>query len=412
MPSRLCRSLACHVAAWTVLALAFGCSSGPRPTVGITQINPEPSSSASALRSTEPAAAPTSAPELAFSSPTPVAAPPVIADPAAITHATGIAPPSPLAPSAERTPASSASGSSTPALPNGVLPFSVWAPILSLGDMRVTKRAYPQTFEVKNDASLAAFTIGHPYARWNGLNVALGFAPVLLKGELALHSLDLSKNLYPLFHGRLVLPTGRRILVLDPGHGGRDAGSRCVGRNTWEKELTLDWARRIEKRLAGSGWQVVLTRPDDRDLSLLDRVAIADHHQADLFISLHFNSFVDAPGGQQESGLETYSLTPVGMPSSLKRGFEDDTRKVFANNRFDTENLILAARLHASLLNATGRKDRGLRRARFMTVLREQRRPAALLEGGFLSNPAEMALILQPEFREKMAEAVCQALPQ
>ncbi len=392
-----------------MLALAFGCSSGPRPPIGITQLHPEPS----ALAPTEPAAAPVSVPELANLSPS-ASAPPLIAEPVAIAPeslATAIAPPTPLATRSEPAHAA-APGLSAPALPSGVLPFSVWAPVLSLGDMRVTKRAYPQTFEVKNEASLAAFTIGHPYARWNGLNVALGFAPVLLKGELALHSLDLSKNLYPLFHGRLVLPTGRRILVLDPGHGGRDAGSRCVGRNTWEKELTLDWARRIEKRLAGSGWQVVLTRPDDRDLSLLDRVAIADHHQADLFISLHFNSFVGGPAGQQESGLETYSLTPVGLPSSLKRGFEDDSRKVFANNRFDTENLILAARLHASLLNATGRKDRGLRRARFMTVLREQRRPAALLEGGFLSNPAEMALILQPEFREKMAEAVCQALPQ
>lgn len=317
------------------------------------------------------------------------------------------APPSKLSAVA---PATARTGS--PSLPGGVLPLSVWAPLLSLSDTRVTKRAYPQTYEVQNDASLAAFTIGQQFARWNGLNIALGFAPVLVKGELALHSLDIAKNLYPLFHGRLTLKETNRVLVIDPGHGGRDAGSRCTGgRNVWEKELTLDWARRIEKGLEGSGWSVVLTRRDDRELSLLERVAIADQHRADLFISLHFNSFDNGPASNQESGIETYCVTPAGMPSNLKRGFEDDARKVFANNRFDTENVILAARLHASLLNATGRKDRGLRRARFMTVLREQKRPAVLIEGGFLSNPTEVALILQPDFREKMAQAVCQALP-
>jgi N-acetylmuramoyl-L-alanine amidase len=397
MPMPRLRSFALRSAAWASIGLLIACSSGPKPQVGITRLDPEPATEPVHPTAIEPVPATPQAAAVTGVQPAPALA--------NIPEAPSVevpAPPSKL----------SAARTGSPSIPGGVLPLSVWAPLLSLSDTQVTKRAYPQTYEVKNDVALAAFTIGQQFARWNGLNIALGFAPVLVKGELALHSLDIAKNLYPLFHGRLTLKETNRVLVIDPGHGGRDAGSRCAGgRNVWEKELTLDWARRIEKGLEGSGWSVVLTRRDDRDLSLLERVAIADQHRADLFISLHFNSFDNGPASNLESGIETYCVTPAGMPSNLKRGFEDDARKVFANNRFDSENVILAARLHASLLNATGRKDRGLRRARFMTVLREQKRPAVLIEGGFLSNPAEVALILQPEFREKMAQAVCQALP-
>jgi N-acetylmuramoyl-L-alanine amidase len=62
------------------------------------------------------------------------------------------------------------------------------------------------------------------------------------------------------------------------------------------------------------------------------------------------------------------------------------------------------------MLRKTGRKDRGVRRARFMTVLRDQHRPAVLLEGGYLSNPEEAKLIATPEYRQKLAEAVAEAL--
>ena len=71
----------------------------------------------------------------------------------------------------------------------------------------------------------------------------------------------------------------------------------------------------------------------------------------------------------------------------------------------------LLAEHHAGLIATTGRKDRGVRRARFMSVVREQKRPAILVEGGFLSSPAEFALISRPDFREQMARAICNALP-
>jgi N-acetylmuramoyl-L-alanine amidase len=72
--------------------------------------------------------------------------------------------------------------------------------------------------------------------------------------------------------------------------------------------------------------------------------------------------------------------------------------------------LQLAVRLHAALLQTTGLEDRGVRRARFIAVLHNQHRPAVLVEGGYLSNPYEAKLIETPEFRQKLAEAIVDAL--
>jgi N-acetylmuramoyl-L-alanine amidase len=98
------------------------------------------------------------------------------------------------------------------------------------------------------------------------------------------------------------------------------------------------------------------------------------------------------------------------MPSSLTRGYNDDPDQVFPNNAFDMENLQYAVRLHRALLKAGETADRGVRRARFLAVLRGQRRPAILIEGGYLSNPDEARRIADPAYRQRLAEAVARAL--
>jgi N-acetylmuramoyl-L-alanine amidase len=263
--------------------------------------------------------------------------------------------------------------------------------------------------ELEGESGILTLVLGQRFAKWNGINLGLGFGPGTRDGNMVVHSIDVLKNFYPLALGTFAIPKTQRVLVLDPGHGGSDPGSLAAGK-TYEKELTLDWALRIEKLLGSSSWTVVLTRRDDRELSLMERVAIADRHNADLFISLHFNS-LEKSSGNDESGIETFCLTPVGAPSSVTRGFEDDVRRYFPNNNFDAENILLATRLQAGLVKATGGRDRGVRRARFMTVIREQRRPAVLVEGGFLSSAAEGKLILDPEYRQRIAAAICNALP-
>ncbi len=249
---------------------------------------------------------------------------------------------------------------------------------------------------------------GSQVAHWDGLEIRMAFAPQMLDGQPYVHVLDLKKTLQPLVLGAPMnfLRTNPTI-VIDPGHGGTDSGTSSVLGYRYEKEFTLDWARRLGALLATHGWRVFLTRTSDRDLSVSNRIAFAEAHQAGIFLSLHFNS--SAPNDQQ-AGLETYCLTPAGMPSTVTRGYGDDLGMAFPNNAFDPQNLQLALRVHRALLQANGWHDRGVRRARFLGVLRGQHCPAVLVEGGYLSNPQEARRIADPAYRQKLAEAVAQAL--
>jgi N-acetylmuramoyl-L-alanine amidase len=262
-------------------------------------------------------------------------------------------------------------------------------------------------YSISSKDGVLVLGIGSREATWRGMEIHLGFAPEIIDGQVFVHGLDLQKNLEPLI---LDPPPGfgtNRVLVIDPGHGGVNSGTVSVLDKRPEKEFTLDWARRIQTLLATNGWTVFLTRTNDAEIGLSNRVYFAEAHHADLFISLHFNS---AAPDKRQSGVETYCLTPTGMPSTLTRGFSDVWSEHFPNNNFDAANIQWSTRLHAALLCVNGEEDRGVRRARFMGVLQGQRRPAVLLEGGFLSNPAEAKRIESPEFRQKLAEAIAQAL--
>jgi N-acetylmuramoyl-L-alanine amidase len=252
-----------------------------------------------------------------------------------------------------------------------------------------------------------ALEIGSREAAWNDTVVNLGFAPEFIDDQIFVHGLDLQKNIEPLLFGP-PLTFGNRVIVIDPGHGGSNVGTHSVLNGRLEKEFTLDWAKRLAPLLESNGWKVFLTRTSDVTVSNLDRVVFAEAHHADLFISLHFNSTPDRD--RKPSGLETYCITPTGMPSTLTRGFSDVWSQVFPNNAFDAQNLQLAVRVQSALSRATGIEDRGVSHSRFDTVLRGQNRPAILIEGGFMSNPHEARLIENPEFRQKLAEAVADAL--
>ncbi len=262
------------------------------------------------------------------------------------------------------------------------------------------------TYELRTAGGVIAVSAGSLLARLNGLNYWLGYAPRWTNGELLVHALDAQKNLLPLARLSVLPNETNPVVVIDPGHGGENTGARSVRDDRFEKDLALDWALRLQPLLEGRGWKVFLTRTNDIDLFLPERVARAAELNATLFLSLHFNS----AARPDQSGLETYCLTPAGLPSTLTREYEDDTALVFPNNVFDSQNLQYALRLHRALVETTGGVDRGVRRARFMGVLRTQNRPAVLLEGGYLSNPREAQLIGQTEYRQKLAEAVAKAL--
>ena len=262
------------------------------------------------------------------------------------------------------------------------------------------------TYEMSTAGGVIVVTVGSPQARWNGVSYWLGHVPRMTDGELFVHILDAEKNLLPMAQLLMWQHETRPVVVIDPGHGGDNFGARSVHDDRFEKDFALDWALRLRPLLEGGGWKVYLTRTNDIDLLLADRVAVADERNASLFLSLHFNS----AARRDQSGLETFCLTPAGLPSTLTRDYEDDVALVFPNNSFDSQNLQYALRLHSALVESTGGMDRGVRRARFMGVLRTQNRPAVLLEAGYLSHPREAQSIGRPEYRQKLAEAVAKAL--
>ena len=287
------------------------------------------------------------------------------------------------------------------------VPVNRWSHDNNFGTLREVALVPAPAFVLTTAHGLLTFQARSLLARWNGLEFHLGFEPQMSGRQPFVHTLDLEKNLKPLLRPFAIPTRTNRVIVLDPGHGGKNAGTESVLANGNEKEFTLDWARRLGRLLATNGWQVLLTRTDDTDVSLSNRVAFAEEHHADLFVSLHFNS---AGPSHEQVGLETYCLTPVGMPSTLKRGYEDDASLVFANNAFDEQNFQLALKVHRALLTGTGIADRGVRRARFLGVLRGQNRPAILIEGGYLSNAREARRIADAAFRQKLAQAVANAL--
>jgi N-acetylmuramoyl-L-alanine amidase len=290
---------------------------------------------------------------------------------------------------------------------DGWVSLAQWAGANGLGEL-VGEGVHPDlNYKLQGAGGGLVIAIGKRQARWGGQELWLGFAPRLLNGEPQVHRLDVEKNLAPLLAAQEVGPLTNRMIVLDPGHGGEDSGAKSAAADRYEKEFTLDWARRLKPLLEAQGWEVCLTRTNDTELSLAERIGVAEARQAALFISLHFNS--GGANGELE-GLETYCLTPAGMPSNVLRTAADDLRQTYPNNAFDAQNLRWAMRLHRALVERTAEPDRGLRRARFMGVLRGQHRPAILLEGGYLSHPREALLIASPEYRQQLAEAVAQAL--
>lgn len=170
------------------------------------------------------------------------------------------------------------------------------------------------------------------------------------------------------------------VIAIDPGHGGRDPGAIGVG-GVQEKVVNLEIARRVIQRLQSSGYTVITTRTDDREILLQPRVDQAVQANATIFVSIHTNA-LDRSGVR---GVETYYLKP------------------------DSESL--ATTLHQAIVAGSGAPDRGVRRARFF-VVRETPvgMPSVLLELGYLTNPEEGRLLATSDYQDRLAQAIADGI--
>lgn len=218
-------------------------------------------------------------------------------------------------------------------------------------------------------------------------------------GGLMISSVDMRKLVDPVLRPRFSAQNRLRTVVIDPGHGGHDAGA--VSAYAKEKDLNLAVARKLRTMLENQGYRVVMTRDGDYFLTLQQRVAIANSVPDSVFVSIHHNS-----GRRAASGIETFTLAPQGTtsPFARSRRFDD-----LAGNNQDSENIALATAVHSRAIRSSGAIDRGIQRARF-SVLCTINRPAILFEGGFVSNPEECRKMATGAYQNLLAHSICQGI--
>ncbi len=197
------------------------------------------------------------------------------------------------------------------------------------------------------------------------------------------------------------------VVVLDPGHGGRDHGVRGPA-GALEKTVALALARRIQARFA-DGPRVVLTRTDDYQLDIYERTAMANHHEAALFISLH----VGGSHRHQASGANVFYLKQMPEWDAEREGVSpsaiDDGESGGVWDKIQERHIKGSERLALSIKRRidahTPFKDTGVHSAPLL-VLEGADMPAILIETGFLTNPGEEKLLKSEKTLGGLAEAI------
>lgn len=179
-----------------------------------------------------------------------------------------------------------------------------------------------------------------------------------------------------------LLPQQRPLIVIDPGHGGRDPGAVGIG-GIYEKEIVLDISLQVASLLETQGVQAILTRQTDVHLDLQPRVDIANRAGANLFVSIHANAI--SMSRPEVNGIETYH---------------------FAGS---VEGQQLATSIQQHLITSTGMRDRGVKQARFY-VLVHTAMPAVLVEVGFVTGQEDVLRLSDPATRTQMAQAIAQGI--
>ena len=208
---------------------------------------------------------------------------------------------------------------------------------------------------------------------------------------------------------------GKTLIVLDPGHGAQDTGA--LGKEgTVEKDLVLDLCLRMKDALEKENIDVLLTRNSDVLVPLRERAAFANFNNADLFISIHFNSSPLKSVRGSESYIMSREATDLWSKelaekenlSSAGEETGDGLSLILwnlAQNQYIVESTSIAGELQQSLNELFGTKDRGVRQAPF-AVLEGARMPAILLEVAYLSNQQEARDIQNREFSDKVINAI------
>lgn len=211
-----------------------------------------------------------------------------------------------------------------------------------------------------------------------------------------------------------------RTVVVDAGHGGRDPGAIGVG-GLREKEVTLRLSRALGRRLEARGFRVVYTRSGDRALDLVERTAIAEGANGDVFVSVHAN----ASRRRSVHGLETYyldanyerhSLNLAARENGIEPAQVNVLQKTLAKlhmEELSPQSRRLASFVQRQILVGMPRQlrpqDLGVKKGPFY-VLFLSSMPAILVEVGFLTHPEEARRLRDETYLAALAEQIASGL--
>ena len=216
-----------------------------------------------------------------------------------------------------------------------------------------------------------------------------------------------------------------KTIVIDAGHGGKDPGA--VGyRGTKEKDIALDVAKRLEKKISKNmDVKVVMTRDEDVFLRLSERTKIANENNGSLFISIHTNAAED----RRASGFETFliglnkneyaakvaarenAVLELEGKSGQELTGEDLIQATIAQAAFASSSETFADMVQKEIKKRVQSRDRGVKQAGFVVLARASM-PNVLVELGFISNPAEEKKLRSPQYRDQLATAIYRAVQQ
>jgi N-acetylmuramoyl-L-alanine amidase len=213
-----------------------------------------------------------------------------------------------------------------------------------------------------------------------------------------------------------------RTIVVDPGHGGEEQGTKGAG-GVLEKDLVLDIARRLRSVLDSRlGVRVLLTRDDDRVVPHDERASIANNNKADLFISLHANS---SPN-KSAKGAEVFYLSLDGLGAEARKMADSPESKPvpvlgggsrdidlilwdMAQARHLSESAAFAMLVEEELRRRVDMSPNPIQQAPFR-VLVAANMPAVLVEMGFLSNPEQEGQLTSDDFKNRVVQSLFDAI--
>lgn len=193
---------------------------------------------------------------------------------------------------------------------------------------------------------------------------------------------ELTIEVYNKPNATLAHPLKNITITIDPGHGGNEFGAiGCLGDK--EKDINLSIAKKLEHKLKDAGAIVYMTRYDDAEVSLPDRVKMANENGAQIFLSIHNNALPDSLAHLKSSGTEIYYYCPQS--------------KDLAHNILD------------SITKYTGTKNNGVKQQSF-AVIRNTQCLSVLIELAYIINPEDNAKLIDRDFQEKAADAIVKGL--